>query len=142
MLYFMKTIKLFVVIVALIFSTILLTPEIARGQMKVGGVDISKVGVEYVELGGYDHVSVFYAFLDYGQKSGSSAYQIQNDKGEPASFKSSIDALNFVCKNGWELVSSYSTQENRKRGTGTGQDYKETDLGMKHIVHFILRRKS
>jgi hypothetical protein len=93
-----------------------------------------------VQLSGFDHID-FIAWIDYGQKYDGNSHQIQSVTGKAVKFNSSMEALNLVSKNGWELVSTFTTFENRKTSTGTGNDYHEVDLGMKHIVHFILRRK-
>jgi hypothetical protein len=46
------------------------------------------------------------AYLDYGQTPDllDRTFRITNEKGEVKIFKSSIDLMNFIAQNGWELV--------------------------------------
>jgi len=57
----------------------------------------------------------FYAMVDYGQDAPKSSqgenYKVTEKNGEPKKFNGTIAMLNFLYKNGWELVRIKTTGE-------------------------------
>lgn len=87
------------------------------GQVYVNGVAIDTVETPFIQLigsnsGDLNRTSII---IDYGQGSVSTAFSRQKISGpdkQPISFRSTIDALNFVVKQGWELVLFESASPN------------------------------
>lgn len=80
-------------------------------------------------LGGF--TSKAKATIDYGDENTAwfkVEKVIEDEQGKEVKFKSSIDALNFMSVRGWELVTTYQTNESH--GIGTPLLYQ----------HFIVRR--
>ena len=79
----------------------------------VNGKRISTIDVEYVEIVG--RVKIFSQKLniqiDFGQENrgfNSKDTEIRDRDGKAVPFNSMIDALNFMSKNGYDFVDSYS----------------------------------
>ncbi|RYC71170.1 MULTISPECIES: hypothetical protein [Spirosoma] len=82
----------------------------ATAQVFVDGVDISKEEITYCQLltGSARATASTYAYIDYGQPSPYARRQvISGTDRQQIRFGSSMDALNFMVRNGWELVSSH-----------------------------------
>ncbi|MBU3682393.1 MAG: hypothetical protein FGM16_10720 [Flavobacterium sp.] len=81
-------------------------------------------------LGGF--TSKAKATIDYGEENTAWFKRdqvIEDEQGKEVKFKSAIDALNFMSVRGWELVTTYQTNESH--GIGTPLIYQ----------HFIVRRR-
>jgi hypothetical protein len=85
----------------------------SKSQVKVDGVDINTLGINYCEIVGSD-MGLFkkkiIIAVDYGQKinlaDGTAIEDMATNK--PVIFNSMIDALNFMDKNGWEYINCYA----------------------------------
>lgn len=106
----MKTISL-LLLISLLSQT-------AKAQLVVDSVDINKLDIEYIKLAGCDVVSGFSSlskrasvWIDFGQGGGqrNNNMFLKPDQQQP--FNSTVEALNYCCKNGWELV-QYTSEPN------------------------------
>lgn len=87
------------------------------GQVYVDGVAIDTVDTPFIQLigtngGGLTRVSIL---IDSGQKPVSIPFSRQRIAGpdkQPIQFRSTIDALNFITKQGWELIAFDSSSDN------------------------------
>lgn len=87
------------------------------GQVYVDGVAIDTVNIPFIQLigsngGDFNRTNII---IDYGQRAVSTAFSRQRIAGpdkQPMNFKSTVDALNFVTKQGWELVAFDSSASN------------------------------
>ena len=82
----------------------------------VNSISITEIDAEYVEIS--IHTSAFSNYitieLNYGQVNrtlDSQDSEIKDENGKPLKFNSMIDALNFMCKNGYEYVDSYTISD-------------------------------
>ncbi|MGF7214666.1 hypothetical protein GGR92_000806 [Spirosoma lacussanchae] len=86
----------------------------ATAQVLVDGVNINQEEITYCQLltGSARPTVSTYAYIDYGQPSPFARRQVISgaDK-QQIRFGSSMDALNFMVRNGWELVSSHITSD-------------------------------
>ncbi|MEM8908497.1 MAG: hypothetical protein AAGD05_11670 [Bacteroidota bacterium] len=90
----------------------LLWTTLAPAQVYVGQVDINKRYVQYVEIWEkpIDNSDRFYALVDYGQVDNSKDDKmginliISNMKGARMEFNGIIDVLNYMYRNGWEVL--------------------------------------
>lgn len=118
----------------------------ARSQILVDNVNINKIDrIEYVELITSQYfkivekqkdVPIVRAVIDYGQKFSLSDDQFfQDEKGNLINFRSLMDALNFMTRNGWEIVNVYSVS----------QYVKVSDRGAFNqapLTHYLLKKKA
>ena len=86
----------------------------AYSQVSVDGVDVNKEAcVEYITMTAYLKpltANKYGVVIDYGQKMKfAQEVRITDKEGKPVTFNGAVDALNFLDKNGWELVSVYTT---------------------------------
>lgn len=100
-----------------------------NAQVKVEGVDINELDIEFCQLMGYNK-SLFgqkiIITIDYGQKHKAFQSQLITGLDEKAKvFNSVVDALNFMSKNGWEYVSNFAVSQS----TGSA------------VYNYLLRRK-
>jgi hypothetical protein len=87
----------------------LILPTLSFSQM-VNNVPLKDIDAEYVEfsVGGRGFMqAALYIYLDYGQKviKRPESQIIKDSDGNDLKFNSDIDCLNFMVKNGYELVS-------------------------------------
>ncbi|GAB3949051.1 hypothetical protein GCM10028805_24770 [Spirosoma harenae] len=87
------------------------------GQIYVDGIAIDTLNTPFCQLICTNAVSLNKAQvqIDYGQRyvdNGFNRQKISNSSNKDIRFNSSIDALNFMTRNGWELV-SFQTKENQ-----------------------------
>ncbi|MFK7806897.1 MAG: hypothetical protein AB8F74_03755 [Saprospiraceae bacterium] len=90
----------------------------ASAQIFVNKVDVNSRPVQYVEV--WEKFNKdngkFFAMLDYGQqddladKEGKSLY-LTNQTGQYLEFNSMVDALNFMYRNGWEVLHVNSAEK-------------------------------
>ena len=101
-----------ILIAVLIFIT-----NFCTAQVFVNQIDINKFDYQYLEM--WEHfdkqTGMFYAMVDYGQNSlrsiNAENLKVNEQNGKPKEFKSVISILNFLHKNGWELVTIKTTGE-------------------------------
>ena len=81
-------------------------------QVYVGQVDINKRYIQYIEVWEkpVDNSNRFYAMVDYGQvdngkddKAGINL-TISNMKGARMEFNGIVDVLNYMYRNGWQVM--------------------------------------
>lgn len=87
------------------------------GQVRVDGVNIDTLNITYCQLICTNAVPLNRAriLIDYGQRfvdSGLNRQKIGNAADTDIRFNSSIDALNFMTRHGWELV-TFTHHEDR-----------------------------
>jgi hypothetical protein len=87
------------------------------GQVYVDGVAIDTVDTPFIQLIGSYGVArnKAHILIDTGQSPISITFGNQKIAGpdkQPIKFKSPIDALNFIIKQGWELVAFDSSSTN------------------------------
>ena len=90
---------------------ILFLTTVCFGQVYVNDVAIDTLNTPYCQLIGSNagpwvraHV-----IIDYGQRyvdTGLNRQKVTGPDRQPITFNSTVDALNFMIRNGWELVSS------------------------------------
>ncbi len=122
----MKITPSFILLASLLWS------GACAGQVYVDGSEIDTLNTPFCQLictnaGGLTRTRIL---IDYGQSyffNGLNRQKIAGPDQRAITFNSSIDALNFMTRNGWELVSS--------QVTGT-----ETGLAGQFI--YVLRRKT
>lgn len=84
---------------------------LAQAQVKVNGIDLDDLNVDYVELVGYDQgffSSKVVVVVDYGQRFKLGESQaITGPDGSQQKFTGMMHAINFMSKNGWQYVDAY-----------------------------------
>ncbi len=99
-------------------------------QIRVGSTNIDSLDIHYIELVGFNRTGYQASvWLDFGQnydltKVGEFLKPV-NDH-ERVRFKSVVDALNYLYKNGWEFIQSYAAG-----------DYQRGEY-----QHYVLQRRS
>ena len=86
-------------------------------QIYVNQIDVNKFDYQYLEL--WEHYNKqtgkFYAMVDYGQDAPKSSlgesYKVNEKNGDVKKFNGTISMLNFMHKNGWEMVGIKTTGE-------------------------------
>lgn len=95
----------------LILCVSLLTVTDSFSQVYVDGILIDTLNTPYCQLIG-SNASLFskaHITIDYGQRyisTGLNRQQVSGPNRQPIVFNSTIDALNFMVRQGWELVST------------------------------------
>ncbi|GAB3780558.1 hypothetical protein GCM10028818_32980 [Spirosoma horti] len=89
----------------------LITAKASFSQVYVDGVLIDTLNTPYCQLIGSNAslLSKAHIVIDYGQRylnSGLNRQQISGPNRQPMVFNSTIDALNFMVRQGWELIST------------------------------------
>lgn len=93
---------------------ILLVQQVAA-QVFVDGVNINDQNISYCQLIGINRTSLIATrvWIDYGQpKFIANSFNLQaisSEERKAIKFNSVMDALNFMIRNGWELVTSNIT---------------------------------
>ena len=77
----------------------------SRSQVMVDSVDINKLNIQYIEI--YSASSIGGSVrINYGQTDSGLTFNfdalVDPESGKP--FRNNIAALNFLYKNGWELI--------------------------------------
>ncbi|CAN5317069.1 hypothetical protein BH09BAC4_BH09BAC4_02390 [soil metagenome] len=111
-----------------------------KAQVVVNGTNVNNLDIQYIKLIGYDKWSVHsktsseaMVWLDFGQgldlrKSSEFLRPAEGNGQEPVHFKSVIEALNYLYRNGWELIQQYQPEPNSyqhyvlQRSAGSKQD--------------------
>lgn len=83
----------------------------ASAQVYVDGENINQKDIQYCQLFATRATLLTkgYFWIDYGQPGRSNNWrktEIAGKDGNPVTFNSPMDALNFMVRNGWELVST------------------------------------
>lgn len=88
----------------LIFCCLLLgAAGLAQAQVMVNGVNINDLDIHYIEI--YGATGLNNVRINYGQSNTTAWFNfdpLPDPEGKP--FRNTISALNFLHKNGWELV--------------------------------------
>lgn len=100
----------------LIFPILFLMVGMTAGaQVMVGKTDINTRYVQYVEV--WDKPAKtdgkYLAMVDYGQATQDDAvtnWAVNNMNGQPMEFNGVIDMLNFMYRNGWEVMTTKTTE--------------------------------
>jgi len=98
----------------LILPFLLFLSTISFGQIFVGNSDINSRPLQYIEIWDKPIKSIgkSYALVDYGQKvdeENKASWRISNRNGGPIEFNGIVDVLNYMYRNGWEIVHNKST---------------------------------
>ncbi len=93
------------------YALLLLLPVAMHAQVVINGTDINQIDLDYIEVwDNYNEATkTFNAMIDYGQfddmekdKKGDALKVLEGKKF--MSFNSSMDILNFMYANGWEMA--------------------------------------
>jgi len=102
--------KNFILPVLLLFTTL------SFGQVMVGKTDINNRHLQYIEIWDKPVKSIgkSYAVIDYGQSAdtdekANSTWAISNRNGAPIEFNGIVDVLNYMYRNGWEIMHDKNT---------------------------------
>jgi chloramphenicol O-acetyltransferase len=133
----------------ILIAVLILVANFCAAQVFVNQIDVNKFDYQYLEM--WEHYNKqtgkFNALIDYGQNvqksNNNESIRMNQQNGEPMTFNSIIAILNFLHKNGWELVTIKSTGEfdsfimrrvpktenagNKESGTAESED--STDSG-------------
>jgi len=98
----------------LILPLFLLLSTMSFGQIYVGKADINTRHLQYIEIWDKPIKSIgkSYALVDYGQMSednDKNSWAIANRNGAPLEFNGIVDVLNYMYRNGWEIMHNKST---------------------------------
>ena len=98
----------------------------------INNVPLKDIDVEYIEIVGTPTVlsTKLTIELDFGQENkfwGNREYDLRDADGKRIKFNSMIDALNFMGKNGYELIMPYIVPS--------------TSSSSGSVYHYLLRRK-
>ena len=98
----------------------------------INNIPLKDIDVEYIEIVGTPTVfsTKFTIELDFGQENkfwSNKEYDLRDADGKRIKFNSMIDALNFMGKNGYELIMPYIVP-----GTSSSSG---------SVYHYLLRRK-
>ena len=98
-------------------------------SQNINDVPLKDVDVEYIEIVGTSKLlsTKLNIRLDFGQENkfwSDKEYQLKDADGKKISFNSMIDALNFMSKNGYELIMPYVVTDNSQS-----------------VYHYLLRKK-
>lgn len=94
-----------------IFTCWLVGAGAAKAQIRVGSINIDSLDIQYIELIGFNR-STWEAsvWIDFGRNyttTKSSEFLKPVNDHEGVRFASVVEALNYIYKNGWELVNVY-----------------------------------
>lgn len=83
----------------------------ASAQVYVDGENINQKDIQYCQLFATNPtlLSRSFAWIDYGQRGHANNWrktEIAGEDRKPIIFNSTMDALNFMVRNGWDLVST------------------------------------
>ena len=91
----------------------------AKAQIIAGGINVNGLDIQYMELIGVNRsTSEASVWIDFGQNydaSKSSEFLKPISDHEGVRFTSVVEALNYIYKNGWELVNVYIPSPNAYR---------------------------
>ena len=99
----------------ILIAVMIFVANFCSAQVYVNNIDVNKFDYQYLEMWEHFNKSTgkFYALIDYGQMTNSSSsresFKVNHLNGNPMEFNSIISILNYLYKNGWELVSIKST---------------------------------
>ncbi len=122
----------------LIFPLLLLVSTISSGQIFVGKTDINDRSLQYIEIWDKPIKSIgkSYALVDYGQmseKDNNSSWRISNRNGTPIEFNGIVDVLNYMYRNGWEIMHNKSTDGYESYLMKRRAGYVAPDVGISKI---------
>jgi hypothetical protein len=102
----------------------------ASHAQTINDVPLKDIDVEYIEIVGTPvaFTSKLSIDLDFGQENkfwSNKEYQLKDAEGKKIKFNSMIDALNFMAKNGYELIMPYIV----------------SNPSSQSVYHYLLRKK-
>ena len=103
--------------------------QLCSFSQTINDIPLKDIDVEYIEILGTPKAfsTKLNIELDFGQENkvwSNREYQLKNAEGKKIEFNSMIDALNFMAKNGYELIMPYIVTESSKS-----------------VYHYLLRKK-
>jgi hypothetical protein len=106
--------------------------QLRSSAQTINNVPLKDIDVEYIEIVGTPAVfsNKLTIELDFGQENkfwSNKEYELRDADGKRIKFNSMIDALNFMGKNGYELIMPYIVPS--------------TTSSNGSIYHYLLRRK-
>lgn len=109
--------------------TFILFCKLYASSQTINDIPLRDIDVEYIEILGTTKAfsTKLNIELDFGQENkfwSNKEYQLKNADGKKIEFNSMIDALNFMAKNGYELIMPYIVTEANKS-----------------TYHYLLRKK-
>lgn len=101
----------------ILITALVLVANFCSAQVLVNQIDVNKFDYQYLEV--WEHYNnangKFYAMIDYGQiiiaENGNAQRRVNENNGQPKEFNSIVSILNFLHRNGWELVTIKTTGE-------------------------------
>lgn len=122
----------------LILPLLLLVSTISFGQIFVGKADINTRHLQYIEIWDKPIKSIgkSYALVDYGQMSDNDnkvSWRISNRNGAPIEFNGVVDVLNYMYRNGWEIMHNKSTEGYESYLMKRRAGYIAPDLGISKL---------
>lgn len=101
----------------ILIAALIFVANYGTAQVYVNNIDVNKFDYAYVEM--WEHYNKqngkYYALVDYGQVTTTTSnrenFRVNHLNGGPMEFNSIVSILNFLHKNGWELVSIKTTGE-------------------------------
>jgi hypothetical protein len=100
----------------------------ATFAQKVNGIAVKDLDADYIEIAETPSYGIYKRIaVDFGQKVGIWSFKestLTDNEGKPIDFNSIVAALNFMSRNGYELVDSYPVKNNDS-----------------NIQHYILKKK-
>ncbi len=77
-------------------------------KLIVNDIDINALDIDFIELFAcgssiFSHSNLYWADIDYGQKSFRRRPVIKDDNGKIVKLNSNMDLLNYFSRRGWQL---------------------------------------
>ncbi len=122
----------------LILPLFLLISTISFGQIYVGKSDINTRPLQYIEIWDKPIKSIgkSYAMVDYGQasdKDNNSSWRVSNRNGAPIEFNGLVDVLNYMYRNGWEIMHNKTTDGYESYLMKRRAEYMASDVGISNV---------
>jgi hypothetical protein len=116
------------VLTFLLVSCLILSTFSGFGQT-VNNVPLKDINVDYVQIVGTSKLlsTKVTIEIDFGQRNKMFNFNdtsLKDENGKLLELNSMIDALNFMCKNGYEFVQAYAIT-----------------IGSQNVYHYLMRKK-
>lgn len=103
-------------------------PLLNFGQT-VNNIPLKEINVDYIQIVGTSKLlsTKVTIEIDFGQRNKMFNFNdtsLKDENGKPVELNSMIDALNFMCKNGYEFVQAYAIT-----------------VGSQNVYHYLMRKK-
>jgi len=132
-----QNLKISIIMKNLILPLLLLVTTVSFGQLMVGKTDINNRHLQYVEIWDKPIKSIgkSYAMIDYGQSAdtdekANASWAVSNRNGAPLEFNGIVDVLNYMYRNGWEIMHNKSTEGYESYLMKRREGYVEPNAGM------------